>query len=276
MGSIFFCGGGLGIGDFTLVDSHAGGHGSLSLEEALAQSCNVTFGGLGLDLGMPKLEKWMKATRVLDSSEDLPILAQGLAPAADASQVETAQAAIGQGTFLVTPTGMARLCAMVARGGLDIPPRVYRAEARDTRAFLDGEPPVARRVVDAKVAAAVAKAMVAVVERGTGGAAAVPGVKVAGKTGTAENPRGEPDAWFIGYAPAEKPQFAVCVMLENRGYGGTFSAPLAAKVLKAALESPLGRASRKPPKVDPGKGKPKPVKGKPAEKKAAGEKLTLL
>ncbi len=257
-GTVFYCGGGLPIGDYTMVDSHAGGHGSLSLEEALAQSCNVTFGGLGLKLGLPKLEKWMHRTGVLAGSPDLRDLAKGLPPAEDGSQVETAQAGIGQGTFLVTPTGMARLCAVIARGGLDVPPRVYRAQLRGREAFVTDKPPIATRVVDAKIAAAVSQAMRAVVERGTGGGAVVEGYKVAGKTGTAENPRGKPDAWFIGFAPADKPLFAVCVMLENQGYGGTYSAPLAAKVLKAALKSPLGPKPPKPKAPAKGaKGAPK-------------------
>lgn len=260
-GAILYCGGGLPIGDYTMVDSHAGGHGSLSLEEALAQSCNVSFGGLGLKLGLPKLEKWMNRTGVLADSPDLHDLAKGLPPAKDGTQVETAQAGIGQGTFLVTPAGMARLCAVIARGGLDVPPRVYRAQLRDGDAFVNDKPPIATRVVDPKIAAAVSKAMLAVVERGTGGGAVVEGYKVAGKTGTAENPRGKSDAWFIGFAPAEKPLFAVCVMLENQGYGGTYSAPLAAKVLKAALKSPLGP---KPPKAEA------PARGAKGEKGAKG------
>jgi peptidoglycan glycosyltransferase len=78
------------------------------------------------------------------------------------------------------------------------------------------------------------------VQEGTGTRAALPEVAVAGKTGTAENPRGRPDAWFIGYAPARQPLFAVAVVLENAGYGGEHAAPLARQVLQAAMRTPLG------------------------------------
>jgi peptidoglycan glycosyltransferase len=77
--------------------------------------------------------------------------------------------------------------------------------------------------------------MVAVVTEGTGKRAALEGVQVAGKTGTAELDQGEPHAWFIGFAPAEDPQVAVAVIVEHGGTGGTVAAPLAAQVLEAAL-----------------------------------------
>jgi peptidoglycan glycosyltransferase len=77
--------------------------------------------------------------------------------------------------------------------------------------------------------------MTAVVARGTGGAAAVSGVAVAGKTGTAENPHGAPHAWFVGYAPAGKPKVAVAILLENAGGGGAYAAPLASRLLQEAL-----------------------------------------
>ena len=242
-GSILYCSGGLPMGDFTMTDSSGGGHGALSLEDALVHSCNVIYGGLGLKLGVPKIEKWMDRTKLLLASDTLPGMFPGLAPSKDRSEVVTAQTAIGQGQFLVTPAAMARLAALVARRGLDIPPRVYRAEQRGSRYFLSPPAP-ARRLVSAESAEAVAKAMRGVVERGTGGAAQIPGLTVAGKTGTAENPRGEPDAWFIAFCPADKPMFAICVMLENRGYGGTYAAPIAAKVLKAAMNSPIAKVGR--------------------------------
>ena len=77
--------------------------------------------------------------------------------------------------------------------------------------------------------------MVAVVARGTGTAARLPGVSVAGKTGTATNPHGPSHAWFVAFAPADAPRVAVSVVIENVGYGGTYAAPVAREVLRVAL-----------------------------------------
>jgi peptidoglycan glycosyltransferase len=80
------------------------------------------------------------------------------------------------------------------------------------------------------------KMMVRVVRNGTGTAASLPGVLVAGKTGTAENPQGDSHAWFIGFAPADNPQVAIAVIVENAGFGGSIAAPMARQVFKAALQ----------------------------------------
>jgi cell division protein FtsI/penicillin-binding protein 2 len=77
--------------------------------------------------------------------------------------------------------------------------------------------------------------MVAVVARGTGTAAELPNVTVAGKTGTATNPHGKSHAWFVAFAPARAPRVAVAIVVENVGYGGTFAAPIARRVLRVAL-----------------------------------------
>jgi len=97
-----------------------------------------------------------------------------------------------------------------------------------------------RRVVSARVAGQVREMMLGVVRSGTGTAAAIPGVQVAGKTGTAElrpnstNPK-DADAWFVAFAPAAKPTVAVAVMLVGAGFGGKAAAPIARRVLQAAL-----------------------------------------
>ena len=74
-------------------------------------------------------------------------------------------------------------------------------------------------------------------EKGTGRACKLHGIDVAGKTGTAENPHGKDHAWFIGYAPANNPEIAFCVMLENGGVGGSVAAPIARKILKKYFDS---------------------------------------
>jgi peptidoglycan glycosyltransferase len=82
--------------------------------------------------------------------------------------------------------------------------------------------------------------MIGAVASGTGTAAALPGVTVAGKTGTATNPAGRSHAWFVAFAPAESPRVAVAIVVENAGYGGAVAAPIARRVLAAALRVPRG------------------------------------
>ena len=141
-------------------------------------------------------------------------------------------AAIGQDRDLATPLQMATVGATIANDGVREEPRLAREERRR-----------ARRVVSKATAQTVNELMVGVVSGGTGTAAALPGVSVAGKSGTAElvPTQGEPvdpantNAWFVAFAPAEDPQVAVAVMLIRAGQGGTTAAPVAREVLSAAL-----------------------------------------
>ena len=88
---------------------------------------------------------------------------------------------------------------------------------------------------DDATARTVRDLMVAVVRRGTGTVAALPGVTVAGKTGTATNPHGLPHSWFVAYAPAQAPRVVVAVIVENSGYGAAVAAPIVRDVLRVAL-----------------------------------------
>jgi len=89
--------------------------------------------------------------------------------------------------------------------------------------------------ISTQTAAEVTTLMRAVVQRGTGTAAALRGVAVAGKTGTATNPSGRAHAWFVAFAPAQAPRVAVAIIVENGGYGGSVAAPIARDVLRVAL-----------------------------------------
>jgi peptidoglycan glycosyltransferase len=141
-------------------------------------------------------------------------------------------AAIGQDRDLATPLTMASVGATIANGGVHVRPRLVR------------EAPIRkRRAVRKGVAAQVRDLMIGVVRGGTGTAAALPGVTVAGKTGTAElvpthggaSDPSNTDAWFVAFAPAESPKVAVAVMLVGAGAGGAAAAPVARQVLAAAL-----------------------------------------
>ena len=111
------------------------------------------------------------------------------------------------------------------------------SEVRDYRQTLlqRTQPQVWKRPITAATAQTVSELMVRAVEEGTGTNAAIEGVKVAGKTGTAEVDEGESHAWFIAFAPADDPQVAVAVIVEHGGTGGTAAAPIARSVIQAAL-----------------------------------------
>jgi peptidoglycan glycosyltransferase len=229
---VFACTGSMDAGNFILHDNAV--HGPVRLEEALVVSCNVTFATLGQRLGVEGLRRWMDEFGILD---ELPLVPNTSAarPAQSEAPSAAAEAGIGQADLLLSPLAMARVTAALARGGVDLEPRLIRAQTRRGKETWRPPAPRPHRVLQRSVAEEVGRAMTAVVARGTGGAAAVSGVAVAGKTGTAENPHGAPHAWFVGYAPADKPEVAVAILLENAGGGGAYAAPLASRLLQEAL-----------------------------------------
>jgi penicillin-binding protein A len=218
-----------------------------TMAESFRRSCNTTFGQIGLDLG----EKLVDGMKAFGITEDVPFdlpeaRSGGPAPGSfEKNKPSSANAAIGQGDIAVTPLQMATVAGAIANGGVLMAPHVVR-EIRDP----DGQvirrigPDEWKRAVQPTTAAAVTQMMIAVVKAGTGTAAAVPGQTVAGKTGTAEAPGGPPHAWFIGFAPAEAPRFAIAVIVERGGdlgdeaTGGRVAAPVAGKVLAKLLALP--------------------------------------
>lgn len=235
MDETFQCTGSMDAGHFILNDNAV--HGTVDLEEALVWSCNVAFGTVGSRMGKEGLRSWMEAFRLLEPLPLVPGAAPARPPESEAASVG-AEAGIGQADLLVSPLGMARVAATLARGGWDLPPRLLRAQMRGGKAVWKPQAEKPVQVVPPEVAREVQASMEAVVSRGTGRAAAVPGVAVAGKTGTAENPHGASHAWFVGYAPAGDPKVAVALILENAGGGGAVAAPLASRLLEAALARP--------------------------------------
>ncbi|MBC5809437.1 MAG: penicillin-binding protein 2, partial [Candidatus Eremiobacteraeota bacterium] len=153
------------------------------------------------------------------------------------SQSILAQLGFGQADLLVTPMRMALVGATIASGGTT--PRPYLA--RSLRASNGRSRSLASNAslatpISSDVAAQVKVLMEACVARGTGTAAQIKGVKVAGKTGTATLATGRPHAWFVAFAPSGAPRVAVAVVVEHAGYGGAISAPIARQVLIAALK----------------------------------------
>ena len=138
--------------------------------------------------------------------------------------------AIGQGEILATPLQMALMAAEVAVGGAPIAPHVVHT-------VLGADEPAARSLRSGVTAApavwqAVRRGLERVVDDGTGTAARVEGIRVAGKTGTAQNPHGDDHALFVCYAPVDRPEIAMAFVIENSGHGGSVAAPLAGDVLE--------------------------------------------
>jgi hypothetical protein len=201
------------------------------LAHAFAVSCNSVFAPLGAKLGAGRL---VRAAERFGFNERLaiPALKPSTIPRRLRDDLEVGASAIGQGKVLATPLEMATVGAAIGNRGRRARPRLVRED-----------PVRRRRAVSARVAADVRDMMLGVVSSGTGTAAALAGVEVAGKTGTAElrptaggppDPRNT-DAWFVAFAPAARPTVAVAVMLVGAGHGGEAAAPLAREVLAAAL-----------------------------------------
>jgi peptidoglycan glycosyltransferase len=220
-----------------------------NLVEVFTQSCNTAFAQLGLQLGntFPPLmgQFGIASTPPLDLDPGA-VASTGPAPNTfEENKPFFALAGIGQGDVFTTPLQMAMVAAAIANGGEVMEPHVGTTVTDDEgKRLATIEPEVWKRATTPEVAATVRDMMVQVVNspNGTGTAGAIPGVTVAGKTGTAQTFEGEdPHAWFVAFAPAEAPRYAVAVLVENGGNagseatGGRVAAPIARQMLEFLL-----------------------------------------
>ena len=217
------------------------------LPVALQVSCNTAFAQLGLDLGAQKLTAGAEAFGFNKVPPiDLPFAAASSFPPAsafDRDKPALAKSAIGQQDVAATPLEMALVASGIANNGVIMTPHVM-GEIRDAEGnVIDKyDPSPWLTAVSPDVAHTVRDMMVGVVTGGTGTRAQIPGVTVAGKTGTAQTGLNTTHTWFIAFAPAEAPRVAVAVMLENQQEsnettGGAIAAPVAQAVMRAALGS---------------------------------------
>jgi penicillin-binding protein A len=225
-----------------------GGNCGGPLPEAMRVSCNTAFAQLGLDLGGQKL---VDAAEAFGFNKvppvDLPFGAASVIPDASSFRNDRpalAKSAIGQQDVAATPLQMALVAAGIANGGVVMTPHVMR-EVRNDQAEVVGryDPKPWLQAVPADVARAVKDMMVTVVDAGSGTRAQIPGVQVAGKTGTAQTGNNTSHTWFISFAPADAPRVAVAVMLESQPgstefTGGALAAPIAKTVMESALAVP--------------------------------------
>ncbi len=253
------CTGAFPFGNKVFKDLHV--HGSVDMETALKVSCNVYFYQLMLKVG---LDRWSEMGARLgfghltgvDINEENP----GLLPSTPFMDKRYGprgwtkgflpSLGIGQGEVGVTPLQMALYSMVLANEGKYHEPHtvlatVDKATGRaDTLTFPT-------RIIQIRPEnwAVVREGMRrAVMEAGgTGGAAKIKGIEVAGKTGTAQNPHGKDHAWFVGFAPFDHPRIAICVLIENAGFGGTAAAPVAGMCMERYLFGQLIRNTPPPP-----------------------------
>jgi penicillin-binding protein 2 len=278
-GSGVSCGGGVQFGNHYFRCWRKGGHGHVDLHEAIVQSCDVFFYTYGPRLGIDALAKYVrslglgqltgikldheKAGTIPDSEWKMRRFKQPWYPG------ETLSVAIGQGYVTATPLQMANLAATIANGGTRYRPHYVRR--------VDSPDGSVRRVVEpevlghAEVSPAnleiIREAMrdVVMTDRGTGKKARIPGVTVAGKTGTAQvvkmgerarsnkGARATRDhAWFISFAPYEAPEIAVACIVENAGGGGgAIAAPTVRQVLAHYFNAEAPAAASAPAAPEP-------------------------
>ncbi|HET6274889.1 MAG TPA: penicillin-binding protein 2 [Candidatus Cybelea sp.] len=226
------------IGDFTLHDNESEATGYGNLTKAFALSSNVDFAQIALKMGVDTFYEYLDRWGMGEPLDfQLPAERDRIPEKATIVPGELAQMGFGQGALLMTPLQMALVGATIANGGDEPRPYIVRQVTNGGRSQSSYGPATLASPVSPDTAAKVTQMMIAVVERGTGTPAQLPHVSVAGKTGTATNPLGRSHAWFVAFAPAQNPRVAVCVVVENVGYGATYAAPIAREVLRTALDS---------------------------------------
>jgi penicillin-binding protein A len=213
--------------------------GEQSLIDALTISCNTAFAQLGIDLGEERVREMAEAFGMDGETFDIPLRVQGSSIGDVEDDAALAQTSIGQRDVRMTPLQAALVAATVANDGVQMKPYlVDQLQAPDLTVIDSTQPEEWREAVSVDVANQLTEMMVSVVDNGSGRAARIQGVKVAGKTGTAQVSEDVADhTWFMGFAPADEPEIAVAVFVANGGgTGGERSAPIARQVIQAYLD----------------------------------------
>jgi peptidoglycan glycosyltransferase len=223
-------------------DEPCGPNNKTTLLHALEISCNTAYASLGMKLGQQTM---LEQAEKFGFNKDLSIPLQ-VTPSkfpAELNQPQLAQSSIGQFEDRVTPLQMAMVSAGIANDGVVMRPNLVRRVVSDQASIIEErKPQKLSEAVTQDVAEKLTTMMEAVVTNGTGSRAQIDGVKVAGKTGTAQHAAGAaPHAWFTCFAPADDPKIAVAVVVEDGGklgseaFGGTVAAPIAKAVMEAVL-----------------------------------------
>ncbi|MRS12580.1 MAG: peptidoglycan glycosyltransferase [Actinobacteria bacterium] len=236
------------IGGAPVTNYGGDSYGEIDLRKATASSVNTVFGQLARDLGAEALVAQSEEFGINSAVPfDLPSVTSLMPDPREMTVWETAWAGVGQPVGehqsppgpQVTPLQMALIASGIANDGVVMRPYVIGAVSdRAGQVMSSTTPREWKTALDAQTADRVTDIMVGVITSGSGTRAQIPGVTVAGKTGTAEAGKSvETHAWFIAFAPAEEPRVAMAIVLENAGVGGRVAAPAAKGVLEAALQA---------------------------------------
>lgn len=215
------------------------GHGRLTVVQGVAQSCNLVLAKVALKTGAEAFERYGRQFGFLQAPPDfpLPVAVSQIPPPERLDGPMLAACGFGQGALLLTPFQMALVTAAIAnQGKLMQPYLVQEIRSWEGKKLWEHQPRVWQEAISPRTAAQVSGMMQAVMKPGgTASHLRLPGVVLAGKTGTAQNPQGRTHAWFVAFAPAARPVIAVAVIVENGGVGGQVAGPIALAVIQAAL-----------------------------------------
>jgi penicillin-binding protein 2 len=240
----YYCGGGFTFGRF--FKCH-GVHGSINVVHAIEKSCNTFFYNLIYKIGLTKWKEYaLKFGFAKKTGIDIGEEATGFIP--DENYYKKmygenwprsimASLGIGQGEVSVTPIQLAQYVALIANDGTTYQPHIVKGYLDDsTKQIIPLKFPEIKTGIRKEIFDVVKEGMFLVVNgAGTATGIKIPGIDIAGKTGTAQNPHGKDHALFICYAPAENPKIAIAVVVENVGFGATYAAPIAKKLIETYL-----------------------------------------
>jgi peptidoglycan glycosyltransferase len=222
-----------------------GGGDTASIKVALQYSCNIPFAQLGQALGYDKISEQAKRFGFGDDTLQIPMKVTPSVYPQTEDDAEQERSSFGQANDRVTPLQMAMVSSAIANGGRLMKPNLVQAITNpDLTTKQTFDPQEYGQAVSSDIASTMTQLMVNNVDNGAASNARINGVDVAGKTGTAQNGVGNKapyTLWFTGFAPADDPQVAVAVVVQNgggigqAGFGNTLAAPIAKKVIEAVL-----------------------------------------
>ena len=223
-------------------EGRCGGAKTVSIATALKLSCNVPFAQLGIALGQDKIAEQARKFG-FGESMSIPLKTTASSYPSDLDDAQVALTAFGQFDVRVSPIQMLLVSSAIANNGVAMKPYlVDQIFTANLTLLSEASPEELDRSVTTSTAEKLKKMMIQAVSNGVSSNAQIPGVKVAGKTGTAENGPGDPyTLWFTGFAPADKPKVAVVVVVEDggglgqSGRGNSLAAPIAKKIMQAVL-----------------------------------------
>lgn len=226
---------------YTVTNYGGAAYGRVTFAQALALSINTVFARVAVEeVGRQMLYATARDFGFGSSYEEFPL---EVSPSR-LGDGNLAQIAFGQDTVLSNVFQMALVAATVANDGNMMEPHLVKEVRSPDGIIIErSSPQKEREVLDPQTASTLQEMMVGVVESGSATAAQIPGVEVAGKTGTAEVPPDAPHSWFIAFAPADDPQIAVAVLVENGGDGEKQALPIARQIIASYLDVP-SRAPR--------------------------------